>query len=127
MPAPTGDRHDCTSRHPWEAFIERSVVRRIAVYAIIAALLFCVLWYTIFNAVTASLIAASGAGILVVGSTVSDIFESLFELLASIVLAAITAVVAAIFSFFDSRRRSPPGLTSLSCRSMQPLQLTLHW
>jgi H+/Cl- antiporter ClcA len=79
-------------------------VRRIAVYAIIAALLFGVLWYTIVSAVTASLIAASGTGILVVGSTVSDIFESLFELLASIVLgllAAIAAVFAAIFSFFD--------------------------
>ena len=62
------------------------------------------LWYTIFSAVTAALIAAGGTGVLVVGSSVSDTFESLFEMLANIllgILAAIGAFFAAIFSIFD--------------------------
>ncbi len=67
-------------------------------------LLFGLLWYTIFSAVTAALIAAGGTGILVVGSSVSETFESLFELLANIILgiiAAIGAFFAAILSIFD--------------------------
>ena len=67
-------------------------------------ILFGFLWYLVFSAVTAALIAAGGTGVLVVGSSVSDTFESLFEMLANIVLgilAAIGAFFAAIFSFFD--------------------------
>jgi hypothetical protein len=79
-------------------------LRNIAVAAVVGLILFGVLWYTIFSAVTAALIAAGGTGVIVVGSSVSDVFESLFELLASIVLAvlgAIAAVFAAIFSIFN--------------------------
>lgn len=82
----------------------RGFVGRIAVAAVIGVIVFALLWYTIFSAVTAALIAAGGTGVIVVGSSVSDVLESLLELLASIVLAvlgAIAAVVAAIFSIFN--------------------------
>ena len=78
--------------------------RRVAVAAVIGVIVFAALWYTIFSAVTATLIAAGGASVLVVGSSVSDTFESLFEMLANIVLgilAAIGAFFAAILSIFD--------------------------
>ena len=82
----------------------RGIAARIAVAAIIGVLLFGLLWYTIFSAVTAALIAASGTGILVVGSSVSDTFESPFEMLANIILgilAAIGAFFAAILCIFN--------------------------
>jgi hypothetical protein len=82
----------------------RGIVGRMAVAAIIGVIVFAALWYTIFSAVTAAVIAAGGTGVLVIGSSASDTFESLFEMLANIVLgilAAIGAFFAAIFSFFD--------------------------
>ena len=81
-----------------------TILRTVAVVAVIGLILFGVLWYTIFSAVTAALIAAGGTGVIVVGSSVSDFLESLFELLANIllgILAAIAAVFAAIFSIFN--------------------------
>ena len=80
------------------------IMRRIAVCAVIGVLLFGLLWYTVFSAVTAALVAAGSMGVLVAGSTVSDSLESLFDMLANMILgslAAIAAFVAAIFSFFD--------------------------
>ena len=80
------------------------LLRMLAVAAAIGLILFGALWYTIFSAVTAALIAAGGTGVIVVGSSVSDVFESLLELLASVVLAvlgAVAAVFAAIFSIFS--------------------------
>jgi hypothetical protein len=71
---------------------------------VVGVIVFAALWYTVFSAVTAALIAAGGTGVLVVGSSVSDTFESLFEMLANIllgILAAIGAFFAAIFSIFD--------------------------
>ncbi|MCZ7596323.1 MAG: hypothetical protein M5U16_16630 [Hyphomicrobium sp.] len=82
----------------------RSLIRTVAVAAVIGLILFGALWYTIFSAVTAALIAAGGTGVLVVGSTVSDTFETLFEMLANLILgilAAIGAFFAAIFSIFN--------------------------
>ena len=82
----------------------RGVAGRIAVAAIIGVIVFGALWYTIFSAVTAALVAAGGTGFLVIGSSASDTLESLFEMLANIVLgilAAIGAFFAFIFSFFD--------------------------
>ena len=80
------------------------ILRSIAVAAVIGLILFGVLWYTIFSAVTAALIAAGGTGVIVVGASLSDVAESIFEWLASIVMAvlgAIAAVFAAIFSIFN--------------------------
>jgi hypothetical protein len=82
----------------------RGIACRIVAAAIVGVLLFGLLWYTVFSAVTAAPIAAGGTGVLVVGSSVSDAFESLFEMLANIllgILAAIGAFFAAIFSIFD--------------------------
>ena len=82
----------------------RGIAGRLAVAALIGVIVFGLLWYTIFSAVTAALFAAGGTGVLVVGSSVSDTFESLFEMLANIllgILAAIGAFFAAIFSIFD--------------------------
>jgi len=80
------------------------IARRIGVAAVIGVIFYALLWYLVFSAVTAALIAAGGTGVLVVGSNVSDVFESLFEMLANIllgILAAIGAFFAAIFSIFD--------------------------
>jgi hypothetical protein len=80
------------------------ILRTLAVAGVVGLILFAVLWYTIFSAVTAAIIAAGGTGVIVVGSSASDVLESLFELLASIVMAvlgAIAAVFAAIFSIFN--------------------------
>jgi hypothetical protein len=82
----------------------RATLRRITVFGVIAVLLFAVLWYTVFSAVTAAIIAAGGTGVLIAGSTVSDTFDWVIELLSSIllaILAGIAAVVAAITSLFD--------------------------
>ena len=78
--------------------------RRVAVAALIGVIVFAALWYLVFTAVTAALIAAGGTGVLVVGSSVSDTFESLFVMLANIllgILAAIGAFFSAIFSIFN--------------------------
>jgi Flp pilus assembly protein TadB len=80
------------------------LLRTIAVAAMIGVILFGVLWYTIFSAVTAALIAAGGTGVIVVGTSVSDVFESILEMLANVllgILAAIGAFFAAIFSIFN--------------------------
>jgi hypothetical protein len=79
-------------------------LRTLAVAAVVGVILFVALWYTVFSAVTAALIAAGGTGVIVVGSSVSDVLESVWEMLANIVLgilAAIAAVFAAIFSIFN--------------------------
>jgi hypothetical protein len=93
-----------TASPPPAGLHSRSLVRTIAVAAIVGVILFGLLWYTVFSAVTAALIAAGGTGVLVVGGRASDFFEALFEMLANIVLgvlAAIGAFFAAIFSIFN--------------------------
>lgn len=82
----------------------RSLLGRLAVGAVVGFVLFAVLWYTVFSAVTAALIAAGGTGVIVVGASASDLFESLLEMLANAVLAvlgAIVAVLAAVLSIFE--------------------------
>lgn len=80
------------------------IVRRIAISGVIGVLLFGLLWYSVFSAVTAALVASGGTVVLVAGSSASDASESLFDMLANIILgilAAIGAFFAAIFSIFD--------------------------
>ncbi len=79
-------------------------LRTLAIAAVVGLILFAALWYTIFSAVTAALVAAGGTGLIVVGSSVSDVFESLLDMLMSAILAvlgAIAAVFATILSIFD--------------------------
>ena len=97
----------------------RGIAGRIVVATVIGIILFALLWYTIFSAVTAALIAAGGTGLLVVGSSVSGTFESLFGMLANIllgILAAIGAFFAAIFSIFDSAPSRCPTARDLTSR-----------
>jgi hypothetical protein len=78
--------------------------RRIAAATIIGVLLFSVLWYTVFSAVTAALVASGGAVVLVAGSAASDTFEIVFDMLANIILGILSpigAFFAGIFSLFD--------------------------
>ena len=93
------------SQHPApERPASRGITGRIVAVAIVGVLLFGLLWYTVFSAVTAAIIAAGGTGVLVAKSTVSDTFDWVIELLSSIllaILAGIAAVVAAITSLFD--------------------------
>jgi len=78
--------------------------RAVAVAAVFGVIFFAALWYTVFNAVTAALVASGGAGLMIAGGTLSDMFESLLETLANVLLAilgAIAAVLGAILSIFE--------------------------
>jgi Flp pilus assembly protein TadB len=82
----------------------KSILKTFAIAAVVGVMFFALLWYTVFSAVTAALIAAGGTGVIVVGASASDVFESLLDMLANAVLAvlgAIAAVFAAIFSIFN--------------------------
>jgi len=95
-PAP---RTDPNGAHP-----KSGIARRIAGAAVIAAVVFGLLWYTIFNAVTAALVASGGTVVLLAGASASDTLETVFEMISNVllaILAAIAAVFAAIMSFFD--------------------------
>ncbi len=89
---------------PTETAPKSGTARRIAAAAIIGFVLFCMLWYTVFSAVTAALVASGGAIVLVAGSAASDTIETIFDMIASAILgllAAIAAFFASIFSIFD--------------------------
>mgnify|MGYP001420606791 CR=1 FL=1 len=80
------------------------LLRRIAGAAVITVLMFGLLWYTVFNAVTAALVASGGTVVLLAGASASDIVETIFETIANIllgILGAIAAAFAAVMSFFD--------------------------
>lgn len=81
-----------------------TILRTVAVSAVLGLIFFALLWYTVFSATTAAIIAAGGSGLIVVGANASDVFESLLETLMGAILAvlgAILAVVAAVFSIFE--------------------------
>jgi hypothetical protein len=89
---------------PNDAQPKSGIARRIAGAAVIAAVVFGLLWYTIFNAVTAALVASGGTVVLLAGASASDTLETVFEMISNVllaILAAIAAVFAAIMSFFD--------------------------
>ncbi len=77
------------------------IIRRIAAGLIIGTLVFGLLWYTVFNAVTAALVASGGTVVLLAGASVSDVFESIFETVANIVLGILGAIVDFFSSIFD--------------------------
>lgn len=86
------------------SFSAKRIMRTLAVAGVVGLILFAVLWYAVFSAVTAAIIAAGGTGVIVVGSRFSDVLESLLEMLTTAVLAvlgAIAAVFAAILSIFN--------------------------
>jgi hypothetical protein len=64
-----------------------------------------VLWLMALTALTSLLISAGFCVVLVAASTISDLVETMLNLIVAIVfgvLAAIAAVFAAIFSLFSS-------------------------
>jgi hypothetical protein len=83
---------------------KHGTTRRIAGAAVLAAVVFGLLWYTVFSAVTAALVASGGTVVLLAGASASDTLETVFETISNVllaILAAIAAVFAAIVSFFD--------------------------
>lgn len=105
-PTPNGPTPGASAPKPDTngAQAKSGIVRRIAGAALLAALVFGLLWYTVFNAVTAALVASGGTVVLLAGASASDTLETVFEMIANVLLAilgAIVAVFAAVMSFFD--------------------------
>ncbi len=78
--------------------------RRLAAVFFVSILIFGVLWYTVFTAVTAALVAAGLTGVVVVGNSSSDAFETILGMLAHMffgIFAAIFSVVASFFSLLS--------------------------
>lgn len=82
-----------------------SLSRRIVATLIVGGMLFLVLWLMALTALTSLLISAGFCVVLVAASTISDLVETLLNIIVAIVfgvLAAIAAFFAAIFSLFSS-------------------------
>jgi hypothetical protein len=83
----------------------RGVVRRIAGALTICALVFLVLaWLTAFSFVTSLLVASGCCVVVVAASAGSDLIGMVLDAIAGavlLVLGAIAAVFAALFSIFD--------------------------
>ena len=82
-----------------------SLSRRIVATLVVGGMLFLVLWLMALTALTSLLISAGFCVVLVAASTISDLVETMLNLIVAIVfgvLAAIAAVFAAIFSLFSS-------------------------
>lgn len=78
--------------------------RRLVGAFVVSFLVFALLWFMVFTAVTAALVSAGVGGVLLVGSATSEVFETVLDALAEIVhsvFAAIAAVFAAILSIFN--------------------------
>jgi choline-glycine betaine transporter len=89
---------------PAETPQKSGIVRRIAAAFLVGGIVFGLLWYTVFSAVTSALVASGGTVVLLAGASASDTIEAIFEAIANVVLgilAAIAAFFAAIMSFFD--------------------------
>jgi ABC-type nitrate/sulfonate/bicarbonate transport system permease component len=83
-------------RHPAIRFL-----RRVAGAALIALLVFGLLWYTVFNAVTSAILASGGAVVLVAGSSMSETFQSIFETIAEFILGIFGAIADFFSGLFD--------------------------
>jgi hypothetical protein len=83
----------------------RGVVRRITVAVILSGLVFLSLWVMAFNLITSLLIGLGFCAVVLLTSVVSDLIGAVLDLIATIVfgvLAAIAAVVSAIFGLFGN-------------------------
>ena len=90
---------------PISAPAERSplgrFLRRTAATLILGVIFFVVLWVTVFNAATSALVASGGAVVLVAGSSVSETFQSIFEVVTDFILGLIAAVVDFFAGLFN--------------------------
>lgn len=85
-----------TERSPIVRFI-----RRTAAALILGLVFFTILWMTVFNAVTSAVVASGGAVVLVAGSSVSETFQSIFEMIAEFILGIFGAIADFFSSIFD--------------------------
>ena len=79
------------------------LVRRVAAVALLGGLLFVLLWLFIFSAFTSLMIASAFCVVVVAAGAALDPVEMVLEAISAVVfvvLGAIAAVFAAIFSLF---------------------------
>lgn len=92
-----------TTPEPTRPATSRSPGRRIAAAVGLGALIFLVLWITMFSLVTSLLIATACCAVFVAASSVSDLVEAVLDAIATVifgVFAVIAAIFAAIFGLF---------------------------
>jgi hypothetical protein len=80
-----------------------SPARRIAMAVMLGGLVFAVLWIMVFSMVTSLLVGAGCCVVIIAASSASELFEILLDAVAAAIfgmLAAIAAIVGAIFSVF---------------------------
>jgi hypothetical protein len=80
-----------------------SPARRIATVVTLGALVFVVLWITMFSMVTSLLIGTGCCVLIVAASSASDVFEMVLDAISAVVfgvLAVIAAIFAAIIGLF---------------------------
>jgi hypothetical protein len=77
------------------------LARRVGVSLIIAGLCFGLLWYTVFDAMTAAFVASGGTVLLVAGSNTSDAVATVFETLGVLILTALSAIGAFLFGILS--------------------------
>jgi hypothetical protein len=83
----------------------RNLVRHIAVSLILSGLVFLMLWIMAFSFATSLLIGSGICVVIIAASATLSLIEMVLDAIATIVfgtLAAIAAVVAAVFSLFGS-------------------------
>ena len=76
---------------------------RLAVSAVMSALVFAVLWLWALNMMTSMLLAAGFGTVIIVASSASDIIETVLDAIGSVVLgifAAIGALIGGILGIF---------------------------
>ena len=83
-------------RSPIVRFIRRSLAA-----LLLGFIVFAVLWMTVFNAFTSAIVASGGAIVLVAGSSASETFQSIFEMIAEFVLGFFGAIADFFSSLFD--------------------------
>lgn len=86
---------------PAERSLPIRILRRTAATLLLGVLFFAVLWYAVFDAVTAALVASGGAVVFVGGASVSETVSSIFEAVAGILLGILGAIADFFSSLFD--------------------------
>jgi hypothetical protein len=76
-------------------------LRRTAGAVLLGFIVFGLLWYTVFNAVTSAIVASGGAVVLVAGSSMSETFQSIFEAIAEFILGIFGAIADFFSGLFD--------------------------
>lgn len=72
------------------------VFRRVGAALLLGLIAYALLWFTVFNAVTSALVASGGAVVIVAGTSVSETFQSIFDVIADFILG----IFGAIADFF---------------------------